>query len=129
MPAGELAQPNPLPAPWMLGCYEVTISNVADHEWMPSKKLRLTNDPAGEDLIKQRYRVIDLMTNISPKFWSWSPVTNDELRVNLGAGFSGWEFRLHGTQKGLQGDGRFWTDMPSRDRHDHSVEFVRSGCG
>lgn len=128
VPAGDLAQPNPLPASWMLGCYKVNVSDVSKREWSPPVLVGLTDQRGNAELAKQHYRVNDPISGVSPDMWSWIPTTPDQLRLSVGTGFYGWQFDLQRHKNGLSGTARFWTDSAGGDAHAHTANLVRITC-
>lgn len=128
MPVGDLAQPNPLPASWMVGCYKVEVSDVSTREWPPPVLVELTDQRGKAEITKQHYQVKDPASGVSPDPWSWIPTTPDQLRVSVGTGFYGWQFHLQRHKNGLSGTARFWTDTADGDAHAHTANFGRIPC-
>lgn len=127
-PIGDIAQPNPPPASWMLGCYKVSVADAEEHKWRPPTLVHLTDERGTSELVTQHYHVQDIGTGVTPELWRWTPTTPSEVRVSIGTGFWGWQFYRRPDPTGLRGTAKFWTDTADSDSHTHTARFVRVRC-
>ena len=106
---GDLVKANPKPRPWMLGCF--TFVAPVELRWSDTipPDLELTDRVVGDPLVKSTYAVAATGLRAGPP-WSWMPVTEERLEVNVGTGFFGWTFHLQQDETGLRGTGRWWSD-------------------
>ena len=124
---GDLAKPNPKPRSWMIGCF--TFIAPADLKWSDAipPDLELTDRPVGDTQIKSRYAVKLPGRQTQPSFWSWMPISEERIEVNVGTGFFGWSFDLHQAKTGLEGTGRWWSDTVEFGSP-VAVTFKRTPC-
>lgn len=126
-PRSPWMRPNPKPSRWMLGCFRIRRPSALRFAVHEPSTVQLTSVPGRTFGAWQLYEVWAGGSRLNLS--SWTPLNASEIRVNLGTGFQGCEYKLQRGDQVLVGIGRRWSDVPDQTPPELSASFTRIPCG
>jgi hypothetical protein len=128
--APESFQLSPDPEPWMLGCFDLHLAQVAPHEPPIVKRIRLTTELSA--LSQQGIQSIYVVRGdeaTSSGEGTWVPRDGGRVTVGFSNGFTGWTLDLARTEAGLAGEARPFKDTgPQFEGPARPVTLARRPC-